>query len=129
MVPTRAVGSRAVPTRGLRPRTRRGRRVAATAAEADGRPSSSTASKRPPRVAATRMMGSDGDRFVFFSGGTALNSCARELANLPGAESVTHVLPVSDDGGSTAEIVRVLGGPAVGDIRSRCLRLASNATR
>lgn len=39
---------------------------------------------------------------------------------------VTHVLPVSDDGGSTAEIVRVLGGPAVGDIRSRCLRLADN---
>lgn len=37
---------------------------------------------------------------------------------------VTYVLPVSDDGGSTAEIVRVLGGPAVGDIRSRCLRLA-----
>ena len=34
------------------------------------------------------------------------------------------MLPVSDDGGSTAEIVRVLGGPAVGDIRSRCLRLA-----
>ena len=128
MVPTRAVGSRTVPTRGLRPRTGRGRRVAATAAEADGRPSFSAASKRPPRVAATRM-GSDGERFVFFSGGTALNSCARELANLPGAESVTHVLPVSDDGGSTAEIVRVLGGPAVGDIRSRCLRLASNATR
>jgi hypothetical protein len=37
---------------------------------------------------------------------------------------VAHVLPVSDNGGSTAEIVRVLGGPAVGDIRSRCLRLA-----
>jgi 2-phospho-L-lactate transferase CofD len=37
---------------------------------------------------------------------------------------VSHVLPVSDDGGSTAEIVRVIGGPAVGDIRSRCLRLA-----
>ena len=39
---------------------------------------------------------------------------------------VTHILPVSDDGGSTAEIVRVLGGPAVGDIRSRCLRLADD---
>lgn len=38
--------------------------------------------------------------------------------------NVSYVLPVSDDGGSTAEIVRVLGGPAVGDIRSRCLRLA-----
>ena len=37
------------------------------------------------------------------------------------------MLPVSDDGGSTAEIVRVLGGPAVGDIRSRCLRLADDS--
>ena len=34
---------------------------------------------------------------------------------------------MSDDGGSTAEIVRVLGGPAVGDIRSRCLRLADDS--
>jgi len=41
---------------------------------------------------------------------------------------VSHVLPVSDDGGSTAEIVRVLGGPAVGDIRSRCLRLSDAST-
>jgi hypothetical protein len=40
---------------------------------------------------------------------------------------VAYVLPVSDDGGSTAEIVRVLGGPAVGDIRSRCLRLADDS--
>lgn len=37
------------------------------------------------------------------------------------------MLPVSDDGGSTAEIVRVLGGPAVGDIRSRCLRIADDS--
>lgn len=42
--------------------------------------------------------------------------------------AVAHVLPVSDDGGSTAEIVRVLGGPAVGDIRSRCLRLSDDAS-
>lgn len=35
---------------------------------------------------------------------------------------------MSDDGGSTAEIVRVLGGPAVGDIRSRCLRLSDAST-
>ena len=46
----------------------------------------------------------------------------RQLTSL-----VTYVLPVSDDGGSTAEIVRVLGGPAVGDIRSRCLRLADDS--
>ncbi|KAL6201366.1 hypothetical protein ACLB2K_025080 [Fragaria x ananassa] len=37
---------------------------------------------------------------------------------------VAHVLPVSDGGGSTAEIVRVL----FGDIRSRCLRLADKST-
>ena len=37
---------------------------------------------------------------------------------IAGGTKVWHVLPVTDDGGSTAEIVRVLGGPAVGDIRS-----------
>lgn len=59
---------------------------------------------------------------VVFSGGTAFNGVAAHFKHL--THRVTHVLPVSDDGGSTAEIVRVLGGPAVGDIRSRCLRLA-----
>ncbi|GLT80080.1 hypothetical protein SLA2020_515390 [Shorea laevis] len=41
---------------------------------------------------------------------------------------VAHVLLVSDDGGSTAEIVRVLSGPAVGDIRSRFLRSSDQST-
>mmetsp|Transcript_32403 Transcript_32403/g.103109 ORF Transcript_32403/g.103109 Transcript_32403/m.103109 type:complete len:556 (+) Transcript_32403:35-1702(+) len=59
---------------------------------------------------------------VVFSGGTAFNGVAPRLKDL--TTRVSHVLPVSDDGGSTAEIVRFLGGPAVGDIRSRCLRLA-----
>lgn len=59
---------------------------------------------------------------VVFSGGTAFNSVAGHMRQL--TTRIAHVLPVSDDGGSTAEIVRVLGGPAVGDIRSRCLRLA-----
>jgi hypothetical protein len=62
---------------------------------------------------------------VVFSGGTAFNSVAGHVRQL--TTRVTHVLPVSDDGGSTAEIVRVLGGPAVGDIRSRCLRLADDS--
>ncbi|XP_031129445.1 uncharacterized protein YNL011C isoform X1 [Ipomoea triloba] len=63
---------------------------------------------------------------VVFSGGTAFNGVAEELKKL--TTCVAHVLPVSDDGGSTAEIVRVLGGPAVGDIRSRCLRLSDQST-
>lgn len=62
---------------------------------------------------------------IVFSGGTAFNSVAAQLRHL--TTRVVHVLPVSDDGGSTAEIVRVLGGPAVGDIRSRCLRLADDS--
>ncbi|KAI3741654.1 hypothetical protein L1987_59328 [Smallanthus sonchifolius] len=63
---------------------------------------------------------------LLFSGGTAFNGVVEELKKL--TTSVAHVLPVSDDGGSTAEIVRVLGGPAVGDIRSRCLRLSDQST-
>ncbi len=62
---------------------------------------------------------------VTFTGGTGFNSVCAELRRY--TTHVAHVLPVSDDGGSTAEIVRVLGGPAVGDIRSRCLRLADNS--
>ncbi|KAG5131070.1 hypothetical protein JHK84_037467 [Glycine max] len=63
---------------------------------------------------------------LVFSGGTAFNGVVEELKNF--TTRVAHVLPVSDDGGSTAEIVRVLGGPAVGDIRSRCLRLSDQST-
>lgn len=41
------------------------------------------------------------------SGGTAFNGVVEELKKV--TTRVAHVLPVSDDGGSTAEIVRVLG--------------------
>jgi len=44
---------------------------------------------------------------LVFSGGTAFNGVIEELKNF--TDRVAHVLPVSDDGGSTAEIVRVLG--------------------
>jgi hypothetical protein len=40
-------------------------------------------------------------------GGTAFNGVVEELKKV--TTRVAHVLPVSDDGGSTAEIVRVLG--------------------
>ena len=63
---------------------------------------------------------------VMFTGGSGFNALCAELKRY--TTRVAHVLPVSDDGGSTAEIVRVLGGPAVGDIRSRCLRLADDST-
>ena len=65
-------------------------------------------------------------KLVIFSGGSAFNGIAEPLSAV--FPSCAHVLPVSDDGGSTAEIVRVIGGPAIGDIRSRCLRLSDTST-
>ena len=65
-------------------------------------------------------------KLVVFSGGTAMNSIAEELLLL--SSCTAHVIPVSDDGGSTAEILRVLGGPAMGDLRSRAIRLADHST-
>lgn len=37
--------------------------------------------------------------------------------------STTFVLPISDNGGSSSEIIRVCGGPSIGDLRSRLVRL------
>ena len=58
---------------------------------------------------------------LVFSGGTAFNSVAPALHSL--TSRVTHVLPISDNGGSSREISRVIGGPAIGDVRSRLTRL------
>lgn len=55
--------------------------------------------------------------FVIISGGTGGNAICSAFGN------ACYVLPVSDDGGSSSEIIRVLGGPSVGDIRSRLVRL------
>ncbi|KAI8814174.1 hypothetical protein BJ742DRAFT_671741 [Cladochytrium replicatum] len=63
---------------------------------------------------------------LVFSGGTAFNSFVQMLQQI--TENVAYVLPVSDDGGSTSEIVKIVGGPGVGDIRSRLVRLAETKT-
>ncbi|KAK1224706.1 hypothetical protein PQX77_012379 [Marasmius sp. AFHP31] len=57
--------------------------------------------------------------FVVISGGTGGNAICTAF---DGANAY-FVLPVSDDGGSSSEIIRVLGGPSIGDIRSRLIRL------
>lgn len=59
---------------------------------------------------------------VCLSGGTGGNAIAPILQSLSGGRT-TYILPVSDNGGSTSEILRVLGGPGVGDLRSRLVRL------
>ena len=47
---------------------------------------------------------------------------------VPRADAWTGGAAAPDNGGSTSEIVRVLGGPAIGDIRSRMVRLADDST-
>ncbi|KAF8502804.1 UPF0052-domain-containing protein [Russula emetica] len=56
--------------------------------------------------------------YLVISGGTGCNAICAAFAL-----SACYVLPVSDNGGSSSEIIRVLGGPSIGDIRSRLVRL------
>lgn len=58
---------------------------------------------------------------VVISGGTATNDIVSLFNSL--SQNITYILPISDNGGSTLEIIRVIGGPAIGDIRSRLTRL------
>jgi len=58
---------------------------------------------------------------LIISGGSAGNQILDAFTSL--YDTCTFVLPVSDNGGSSSEIIRVLGGPSLGDIRSRLVRL------
>lgn len=51
----------------------------------------------------------NGQSFLVVSGGTGCNSICSAFG-----ENACYVLPVSDDGGSSSEIIRVLGGPSIG---------------
>lgn len=59
---------------------------------------------------------------VVISGGSGYNDL---VGVTPGA---TFVMPISDNGGSSSEIIRVLGGPSLGDLRSRLVRLIPIST-
>jgi hypothetical protein len=47
--------------------------------------------------------------YLVISGGTGCNAICAAFAR-----RACYVLPVSDDGGSSSEIIRVLGGPSIG---------------
>ncbi|KAI7907005.1 uncharacterized protein BX663DRAFT_494478 [Cokeromyces recurvatus] len=59
--------------------------------------------------------------FVVFSGGSACNHIVNAFQAI--TPSVCYALGISDNGGSTSELLRVLGGPSIGDLRSRLTRL------
>ncbi|KAI1373318.1 UPF0052-domain-containing protein [Hypoxylon crocopeplum] len=62
---------------------------------------------------------------VVFGGGTATNSLVDVFENIRESRncSLSYIIPISDNGGSSSELIRVFGGPGIGDIRSRLVRL------
>ncbi|KAI0110618.1 UPF0052-domain-containing protein [Hypoxylon sp. NC0597] len=62
---------------------------------------------------------------VVFGGGTATNSLVDVFENIRQSRncSLSYVIPISDNGGSSSELIRVFGGPGIGDVRSRLVRL------
>ncbi|KAK4546348.1 hypothetical protein LTR36_002025 [Oleoguttula mirabilis] len=62
---------------------------------------------------------------VVFSGGSAANSLVDVFNDVRAANhsTLSYVIPISDNGGSTSELIRVFGGPGIGDVRSRLVRL------
>lgn len=62
---------------------------------------------------------------MIFSGGSAANSLVDIFDAIRKAQAcpLSYIIPISDNGGSTSEIIRVFGGPGIGDVRSRLVRL------
>ena len=59
-------------------------------------------------------------RIVLFSGGSAANSLVDVFSEVIERNdgALTYIIPISDNGGSSSELIRVFGGPGIGDIRS-----------
>lgn len=59
-------------------------------------------------------------KVVVFSGGSAANSLVDVFNQVIEKNNcaLTYVIPISDNGGSSSELIRVFGGPGIGDVRS-----------
>lgn len=61
---------------------------------------------------------------VVFSGGSAANNLVDVFGALQKSKDcpLSYIIPISDNGGSSSELIRVFGGPGIGDVRSEsCL--------
>ncbi|KAI9760890.1 MAG: hypothetical protein M4579_001391 [Chaenotheca gracillima] len=56
---------------------------------------------------------------VVFSGGSAANSLVDVFDTVirDSDRNLSYVIPISDNGGSSSELIRVFGGPGIGDVR------------
>jgi 2-phospho-L-lactate transferase/gluconeogenesis factor (CofD/UPF0052 family) len=59
---------------------------------------------------------------VVFSGGSAANSLVDVFRGVVEDKKcqLSYIIPISDNGGSSSELIRVFGGPGIGDLRSMC---------
>jgi len=71
-------------------------------------PSAEPTPPRSPALAATTRGG-----IVVFSGGSAANSLVDVFNSIREANTapLSYVIPISDNGGSSSELIRVFGGP------------------
>lgn len=60
-------------------------------------------------------------KLVVFSGGSAANNLVDVFNEVIDNHlcSLTFIIPISDNGGSSSELIRVFGGPGIGDVRSK----------
>lgn len=60
-------------------------------------------------------------KLLVFSGGSAANNLVDVFNEVIDNHvcSLTYVIPISDNGGSSSELIRVFGGPGIGDVRSK----------
>ncbi len=64
---------------------------------------------------------------VVFSGGSAANSLVDVFNSLRDSKNcpLSYIIPISDNGGSSSELIRVFGGPGIGDVRSGSIWLTA----
>ena len=103
-------------------------------------PPSANPTLQLPRDWLPRTPPSDRSSIVVFSGGSAANNLVDVFDQVRAANegTLSYVIPISDNGGSSSELIRVFGGPGefspaealsaltspgIGDVRSRLVRL------
>jgi hypothetical protein len=60
---------------------------------------------------------------VVISGGSAANNLVDVFDAVRDSKNclLSYIIPISDNGGSSSELIRIFGGPGIGDVRSRLL--------
>ena len=55
-----------------------------------------------------------------FSGGSAANNLVDVFGSVRESKNclLNYIIPISDNGGSSSELIRIFGGPGIGDVRS-----------